>query len=727
VTGTQLLLKGDAGPELVTTALAPAQFWVILGGRPFVGRTFSADDDERGDRVVVLAPTLWRRRFGGRPDIVGQRITLGDGEATVIGVMPQGFKYPEWADAWMPERTAPAGMRREVESRTNHADSRTIGRLKPGVPIAAAQTELDLVAARLASAYPDDSREWTRVGIIAMPQYVLAFTGSGGGQSQTARIGLVVGAALLVLTLGGANVATLGLVRGLGRARELAVRAALGASRADIARMMLLESLAVALAGAVLGAGLAGGIVGLTQRWNADLFPRLDEIRVNGWFFVTAVVLAVLVALASGLVPAVRATPRSLNDVLGGGRGQVGGGRATNRLQGGLIVGQVAVAVVLLVGAGLLVKSLERVVTVDVGIEVPRLSSIYLYPPAEKYSSDRLAAFYRDAIEAVRRVPGVRSVAFINHLPLSAGSIPTAVAIAGRETPKDQPDLANFKTISPEYFATAGIPIVRGRGYTDADLAGPNGSLVVNQAFADRYWPGQDPIGKQVTVYKSARWLPDYGTPMPSTVIGVVGNVRHFGPETNPPQEVYLPYTWNLWRFGGLVIRSTIPPEVLAVPVKRALLALEPDLPVESDQRFRSYADQLVELRGPRRLLTGGLGGLAAVALGIAMVGLYALLSYSVTRRRAELGIRSALGADRSRVLRLVLAQGLRLAGLGLAIGMALALAAARSLSGIVFGISTHDALVFGLVPLVLLGVALLAVFLPARRAASVNPVETLR
>jgi hypothetical protein len=297
----------------------------------------------------------------------------------------------------------------------------------------------------------------------------------------------------------------------------------------------------------------------------------------------------------------------------------------------------------------------------------------------------------------------------------------------GRETPTDQPDLANFKTISPEYFVTAGIPIVRGRGYADADLAGPNGSLVVNQAFADRYWPGQDPIGQRVTVYKSARWLADYGQPLPSTVIGVVGNVRHFGPETNPPQEVYLPYTWNLWRFGGLVIRSTVPPEDLAMPVDRALLALEPDLPVAADQRFRPYADLLVDLRGPRRLLTVGLGGLAAAALGIAMVGLYALLAYSVTRRRPELGIRAALGANRGRVLRLVLAQGLTLTSVGLGIGLAVALGVSRLLSGIVFGISTHDALVFGLVPLVLLSVALAAVYWPARRAAAVDPVETLR
>ncbi len=731
LTGTQVLLKEATSTELVTTALPPGDFFPLMAAHPEVGRAISSDDDARGERVVVLSHSLWRRRFGARREIVGQRIGLGDGGATVIGVMPEGFKYPEWADAWMPESTAPASMQAELRLRRNHADSRTIGRLKAGVSIAQAQAAMNAIANRLAVAYPDDSREWTTVGFIPMPQYVLSFTGGGGGQSQAPKIALILGAAVLVLTLGCANVATLGLVRGLGRAQELAVRSAIGASRADVARLLLLESLALALVGGALGGGLGYGIVWLAQRWNPDLFPRLAEIQFDGFFVVGALVLAVVVALASGLIPAIRATPNSLNQILGGARGQIGGGRTTNRLQGGLIVGQVAVAFTLLIGAGLLVKSLERVVDTPVGIEVTHLSSVGLMPPLGKYSeADRLAAFYRTAIEAVGRLPGVRAVAFVNHIPLAGGSIPTAVTIEGRETPTDQPDLANFKTISPNYFETAGIPVIRGRAYTDLDLAGPNGKLVINQAFADRYWPGQDPIGKRVTIFKSARWRPDYGEPLASTVIGVVGNVRHFGPETNPPQEVYLPYTWNLWRFGGLLIRSSVPPWQLREPVRKALLAIEPDLPVTGtspDQGFRPYDDQLVELRAPRRLLTIGLGGLAAAALGIAMVGLYAILAYSVSRRRAELGIRAALGASRGRVLRLVVGQGLRLTALGLGIGLGVALALTRLLSGIVFGISTHDFGVFATVPVVLLGVALLAVYWPARRAASVDPVETLR
>jgi hypothetical protein len=284
--------------------------------------------------------------------------------------------------------------------------------------------------------------------------------------------------------------------------------------------------------------------------------------------------------------------------------------------------------------------------------------------------------------------------------------------------------------VSPGYFATAGIPVRAGRVYTDADLAGPNGGLVVNQAFADRYWPGQDPIGKRVTVYKSARWLKDFGQALPGVVIGVVGDVRHFGPETTPPQEVYVPYTWNPWQWGGLVIRSRGAPETLREPVRKALLALEPDLPVEgvdAPRGLTTFEDRLVALRGPRRLLTVALTGLAASALGITLVGLYAILAYAVTRRRAELGIRAALGASRGRVVGLVVRQGLGLIGIGLALGLVAALILSRLLQGLVFGVSTRDLGVFLLVPVVFLAVALLALWRPAHRAAGVDPVETLR
>jgi predicted permease len=383
----------------------------------------------------------------------------------------------------------------------------------------------------------------------------------------------------------------------------------------------------------------------------------------------------------------------------------------------------------LLAGAGLLLKSLKRVIETPIGVEVERLSAVGLWPPSDRYAEPaRLLAFYRAVLEAIQRVPGVTSVALVNHVPLGGASMPTTVSIEGRDPPKDQLDQANFRTVSPSYFEVAGIPVIRGRTFTEADLAGPNGGLVVNRAFADRYWPGQDPIGRRVTIYKSARWLPDFGQPLPSTVIGVVGDVRHFGPETSPAQEVYLPYTWNPWQWGNLMIRSSLSPEALRDPVRRALLAIEPDLPVEgAAQRFETFDQRLVELRAPRRLLTVGLAGLAGTALAIAMVGLSAILAYHVTRRRAELGIRAALGASRAQVLGLVMKEGLALTGIGVAIGLVGSLLSSQVLASLLFGVSARDVGVFLLVPLVLFAVATVAVYHPARRAAKVDPVETMR
>jgi predicted permease len=394
----------------------------------------------------------------------------------------------------------------------------------------------------------------------------------------------------------------------------------------------------------------------------------------------------------------------------------------------GLIAGQVALATMLMVGAGLLLKSLKRVIDTPVGFNVDHLSVIGVTPPSGEYETpERTLSLYRRLLEAVQQVPGVESVAFANHAPLSGASIPTRVIADGRDAPPDQPDLANFKTISPNYFTTAEIPLVRGHSFSDADLTGPNGGLVINQALADQLWPGQDPIGKRLTVFKSARWLPDFGEPILSRVIGVIGDVRQFGPETDPPGEVYVPYTWNLWQWGNLVIRSSRPPNLIREAVRRAMLAVEPDLPVGGTLGFSSFEERLVGLRAPRRLLTWSLATLAGAALGITVLGLYATLAYSVSRRRAELGIRFALGATRRHVLGRVLREGLGVTLLGLAIGIAGAWAGTRLLASLVFDVSPRDLGVFAVVPFVLVLVAIVAAYLPARRAAMVDPLEALR
>ncbi|MFN8573319.1 MAG: ADOP family duplicated permease [Gemmatimonadaceae bacterium] len=726
VTGTQLLLRQPSGPLQLVVAYPTGPFFELMQGRPLLGRTF-ADGEAPNEPEVVLAYSTWQSAFGGRADIVGQRIPLGDGGATVIGIMPSGFAFPEWAQGWLPARAAPAGVQRSLQQRANHADSRTIGRLAPSASLTQAASQLNAIAARLSQAYPDDSRDWTRVDLTPMREYVLAFTMGGAGQDLTPRIALFVGAAVLILLLGCANVAVLGLVRNVGRSRELAVRAALGASRRQVFQYVLTESLMLAVLGGAAGLLLGWGLVRAVQIGNPELFPRLSEVRFDSMFVGLGMVLSVLTGLLAGVVPSVRATPGATIPVMGGTRGQVGEGRASGRLQRVLIASQVALAVMLLAGAGVLLRSMREVVQTPVGFDPAGLSVVRINPPDRYDTPERLRLLYEALMGQLRQLPGVQAVAFTNHAPLSGTSMPTRVVVAGREANEQTPDQANFKTISPNYFTTVGVAVLRGRVFTDADLGGPNGTVVINDRLAKRLWPGADPIGRTLTIFKSARWLPDFGSPLQGTVIGVVANVRHFGQETDPPDEVYVPFTWNVWNWGTLVVRTAPNAALTDVQVRRVLLTVEPDLPVGGPDAYTSFGDRLRALRAARLLLTSGLALLALAALAITMIGLYATLAFAVRTRRPEIGIRFALGARRTDVMREVFGDGLRTTGIGLAAGVALAWMAASLLQSLVVGVSPRDPLTLALALIPLLLVALLAIYLPARSAASVPPAEALR
>jgi putative ABC transport system permease protein len=727
VTGSQELLRQPGGPELVPTAYADIGFFHTLRAGPLLGRTFGRAAEHPGS-VVVLSEELWREQFAARPDIVGRTIPLGDAGATVIGIMPRAFRFPEWAQAWMPLSAAPPSIRRMLPQRNNHADSRVIARLRDGVTTQQAGSQIDGIAAQLAARFPDDSKQWTRVSLVPMQEYVTSFTNAGGGVSLVPRIGLIAGAAALLLLLGCANVAVLTLVRGLTRARELAVRSAIGASRARIVRLLVAESFTLAAVGAAVGIGLGYGIVRLVQRANPELFPRLAEVQLDATFVLGGALLTLIVGIGAGLAPALRATPRSLNEVLGNARSQPGTSRATGRLQRVLIGGQVGVAMMLLVGATLLVVSLKRVIDTPVGFTTDRLSAIAVNPPTEKYDSrERTLILYQQLMAAARAVPGVDSVAFANHAPLGRASYPTRVDVEGRVTDPENRVLANFKTVTPNYFATAGIPLLLGRTYSDADLPSPNGQLVINQQLARRLWPNEQAIGKRLTVYHSARWLPTFGQPIVGTVIGVTGDVRHFGQETDIPEEVYVPYTWDLWQWGSLVVHTTGDPRAVHERMRRALLAVEPDLPIGGENSMESFAERLTGIRGPRRLLTVGLAALAAAALGITMLGLYATLAYAVARRRSELGVRFALGATRAQVLRQVMREGLTIVLIGAAVGLLAAWLSAQVMSALLYDITPRNAAAFALAVVPVLIAAIAAVWIPARRAAALNPTEALR
>ncbi|MFN8582953.1 MAG: ABC transporter permease [Gemmatimonadaceae bacterium] len=417
VTGSSLLLRHPSGPEQMVVAYPTGPFFELMRARPLLGRVF-ASREPSNESVVVLAFASWKNQFGGRSDIVGQRIPLGDGGATVIGVMPPGFGFPEWAQAWMPASVAPSGVQRTLQLRSNHADSRVIGRLADSASINQAQSQMNAVAAQLALAYPDDSRDWPRVTLMPMSEYTRSFTLGGGGLDLTPRIALFAGAAALILALGCANVAVLGLVRNVNRSRELAVRAALGATRGRVFRYVLAESLTLASVGGLIGLLAGWGIVRAVQLGEPELFPRLAEVQFDPGFASLALLLSILTGLLAGAVPAIRATPGATIPLMGGTRGQLDEGRSSRRLQRALIGAQVAVAVILLISSGLLLRSLRAVIDTPLGFETRGLSVVRINPPGKYDSPERVRLLYEALMRRVAQVTGVRSVAFTNHAPL---------------------------------------------------------------------------------------------------------------------------------------------------------------------------------------------------------------------------------------------------------------------------------------------------------------------
>lgn len=733
VYGTQVGLRGPEGVEAVTTAFVSPEFFPVMGAKPILGRTLTAADDAEGTRVAVLSYPLWQRRFGSDPQIVGSTISLQQGPVTVVGVLPLGFRFPEWGDMYMPLRSLEAGDRAALELRGNHADSRVVGRLKPAVSLAGAGAALKLIAERLAREYPTEQGLWTGVTLLPIRDYVTnaATFSQRGAPNAVQTVVIFSGAIGLVLLIACANVACLTLVRGQARSRELAIRASIGAGRRHLIRLLLIESGIVAGIGGALGIVLASQLIRGLQRAAPDLLPRLDEVRIDPRFVLLTVGLAALSAVLTGLIPALRTTSSLGGELVAGGGFQGSGSRRRTRAQRGLVVLQIGLAVTLLVGATVLIESFVRVLRTPIGFEPDRLLNLWINPDPEKYrTADAQLEFYRRMLEVIQRVPGVVSAAVTNHSPITGASLPSRLVVEGFTAPdRTQEPTANFRTVSPEYFRTMGIPVRQGRVYAEADLAKPNGGLVVNESLARRYWPNQNPIGHRITVFKSARWLPDFGEPISGTVIGVVGDVRHYGAEGAVPDEVYIPYTWNAWRWTSVVVRSRDDPDALIDPIRRAMLSVDPDLPVArgSERNITSFSEILAASRGPRRLLTLVAGALAGAALVLAVVGLYGVMAYIVGLRRREIAIRGALGATRAQVRRMMLWQGLGLAAVGVVLGLATAVTGASLLQSLVFGVQVRDLAAFAVVPALLLGVAAAAVYLPARRATRIEPMEVLR
>ena len=716
------LTTPDGVQNLVVSAVTPG-FFDILEEHPLLGRVFTPDEERMGAHVVVLSYALWTNRFGGDSAILGKSISVSPGVFTIVGVLPHDLSYPPWSGDLQLQLytplTAVQNSFRVLTERGFHADSRVIARLKPAVALRQANSDLDGIARREAAAYPAFNADWTSTRFIPLRDELLS-----GAAPQLA---VLLGAVSLVLLIACANVANLTLARSGARGREIAIRTALGAGRGRVVRQLLTESLILAAVGAGLGVLSAIWAIALLKRSAPTILPRLEGVHVNGAVLAFTTGLTVVVTVLVGLAPALRATSLDLTGDLKDGAGS-GIHRARQRLRNVLVTGEVALAMILVVGAGLLVRSLWALRRVDPGFSADHLIVFQVAPPPS-IGGDlaKTAAFYEQLEDLARALPGAGRVALANFAPLGAGGLSSPVEVPGRTPDPERDPEVLFQTVSPGYFATMGIPIREGREFATTDLTGSN-AVVVNQAFVEAYLSGGNPIGRGLVLHKAAQGQPDFGDPISGVIVGVAGNVHHFGLDTPPEPQVYVPFTTNVWGHMALLVRTRIAPETLLPTLRQAVHAYDPDL-ILSTANGEPVADVMDATAGlaPRRFDTALLGSFAGSALVLAVVGIYGLLAYSISRRRREIGIRIALGASRAGVIGVVVSEGMRLVGIGLLLGAVGALLLTRLLAALLYGVQPTDPVTFVTVACGLAFAALAASAIPARRAASVDPMLSLR
>ncbi len=704
-------LSGEGEPERLEGQLVTANVFTLLGVQPALGRTFSPEEDQVGQhRVVVLSDALWQRRFNRDPAVINRNLILNGESFTVVGVMPRGFFFPvRESELWIPWAMEPG----QASSRGDHY-LRLVARLKPGITAEQAEADVQSLAARLSATYPRtneglgfsvNSFHKDYVGDLRLPILVLF-----------AAVGLV-------LLIACANVANLLLAQATTRRKEIAIRMALGAKRWAIARQLLIESLLLAIGGGLLGIlGAIWGVEALSKLIPESL-SKLEAASINGRVFLFTLVTVVLTALIFGAVPALhaaRANPgATLNEV---GR-DAGGGVSGRYLRRLLVISEVALAVVLLVGAGLLVRSFQRLRQVDVGFKPDNLLTMRVVLPMPKYSKfEARTGFYDELLRRVNEVPGVESAGVITFLPLSTSGMKFTFSVEGRAAPGDMKlPFALFRVVSPDYFRSLGIPLQRGRFFDAHDVSDSPPVIVVNRRLAEQYWPGEDPTGKRLKIGP-------VDSPNPwATVVGVAGDVRQSGLYGEQLFELYVPYAQERRGFAAprdLIVRTRGEAASVAGAVRQAVWAVDKDQPVSDVRTMDQVFAAAISRERFQALL---LGLFAALALSLACAGLYGVISYAVAQRTHEIGIRMALGAQPVDVLSLVLRQGMALTLTGLIIGIAVGAVATRVLSDMLYGVTATDPVTFIGVPALLLLVAFLACYIPARRATRIDPLVALR
>ena len=698
-------VTGTGEPEVVSGALVTPNYFRVLGAPIPLGRDFRDDEARGAARVVVLSQGYWQRAYGGRPDVVGSQITLGGVPYTVVGAGARGLALPAEVDIWAPFQTDTTLGRRNDFLQVN-------GRLAPGATAETAQVELATIARRLEAEYPASNAGWG-VELIGLHERIV-------GEIRPALL-VFLGAVALVLLIACANVANLMLVRVAARERELTIRAALGASRRRLVRQLLTESVLLALAGGVLGLGLAVWGVSALRALDPGTLPRLDEVRLDARALAFALVLSVGTGLLFGVVPAVRARRFDLRGGLAEGGRALSGARSAARTRYALVLAEVALASVLLVGAALLLRSFVGLTRVDPGISVDGILTARVTLPRFRYDDPARQVAFADALlDRARALPGVASAALGSAAPVDDAVPYWAIALAGVEQPP--PDVVQDAVVyraSPEYFHTFGLPLIRGRLFEAADRADRTPVAIVSQGLAQRYWPGRDPVGSRIT----------FGDPTDSatswmTVVGVVGDVRQDGAVSPAYPQIYVPFAQLSNRSVVVALRTGRNPLALAAPLKRALAGVDPGLALSQVTTMEQRVAGTLARPRVNALL---LAGFAATALVLAALGIYGVIAYSVVQRTRELGIRVALGASADAVLGMVMRQGLTPVMIGLGVGLGVAAVGSRVLRSLLYGVTATDLATYGAVAAFLTVVASAASYVPARRAARSDPVLALR
>jgi predicted permease len=696
-------LSAGAEPFHANVPAVATDFFDTLGVPPRLGRTFvRADGVPPHHRVLVLSDRAWRHHFGQDPQVIGRRVAFNGSDYQIVGVMPAGFAFPtREVDAWRPVAETPDLS----QARALHFLA-IIGRVRQGVSLQQAAADLESVAVADQHRYPatNDQRGTTMVS--------LGEAVTGGARLPMLLIGAAVA---LLLAIGAVNVANLTLVEATARRREIAVRAALGANRLRIVRQLLVEGLLLACAGGLLGIVIARVAVQAFARIAVDYVPRIDHVAIDGRVLAFAALVSLGTGVLFGLVPALAASrPDVQQELREGARGAV---RRSRGIRSVLVIVEFAAAVVLVIGAGLVARSFWNVLRVQPGFAASHVLTASIELPPRYEDDAPIVQFYDRVMARLSARPGVRAVGIVNNLPVSGNAWTSWLTIENAPRPAGEPPEVGYRTASPGYFATLEIPVIEGRGVSDADNAASLKVAVVNRALVQRFFPNGHAIGARI------RLGPNPKAPW-RTIVGVVGDVHHDGPDSPVDPEAFLPAEQDVNSDMQLAVRADGDPEALVGAIREAVHEADPTVTV---WQFRTMDDIVDEHLAPRRLAMLVIEAFAVLALALALVGIYGVLSYTVSQRVPEIGVRMALGAQRTEILRQTIGDGLRLAIPGVVIGLAIAAAASRLVSAVLFGVSPTDPLAYGVLSAGVLVVAALACYLPARRASRVDPLTAIR